>query len=438
MRTRISAILQLAAFLTSVFLLGLPQLRAQGTGAATFSKTFNVLPSAATTYLSIPNNNQIAHSVSVSSSDAFHGHCTVLLDGSIDKKNWETIASNGNMFSMPAILTGTFNGNGAYVYYRLKVLPCTMPTTNIVYMGYAAFLPPVSTSFNYITPIYFLKGIFTDPHTPGILEGFQASNPDKGKGIEVSTLNSGGHGYAINNSGTIDGGSVLATYKVLTVVTYPVTAVDQTGGAGTNFFTVAGNQTAHFVAGHTFKVSSSTGNNGTYTIVSSAFGVATDIVTVEAIPDATADGELTADDAAVLNYTLLFAGYGYATGTGITTTVGLPLPGIGTGFTIDISAVSTGTAWLQLFFAAPGTCNMLTLGTGFFFQAAVPPGAWFTYTGPPISMFGTTGLTAPIQLCAGAATAPGGATPVGGANALSCNFQLNYAGPYYPYTPPSP
>lgn len=70
----------------------------------------------------------------------------------------------------------------------------------------------------------------------------------------------------------------------------PITGVDQ----GTQTFTVAGDYTFAFVTTNQFVVAGSTGNDGTYNIVSSTFASgATSVVVVEAIPDATVDGAIT-------------------------------------------------------------------------------------------------------------------------------------------------
>lgn len=69
---------------------------------------------------------------------------------------------------------------------------------------------------------------------------------------------------------------------------FAVTAVS----TGSKKFTVAGDQTARFLAGATVRVSGSTGNDGLYTVVSSTFGTATDIVVSQAVPSAVADGSL--------------------------------------------------------------------------------------------------------------------------------------------------
>src|SRR3990167_4971733 len=70
---------------------------------------------------------------------------------------------------------------------------------------------------------------------------------------------------------------------------YEITVVNQ----GTKTWTVAGLHADEFIAGRSIHVAASTGNDGNYTIVSSAEGGGnTTIVVTEAIPDATADGHI--------------------------------------------------------------------------------------------------------------------------------------------------
>lgn len=79
---------------------------------------------------------------------------------------------------------------------------------------------------------------------------------------------------------------------VLELITNPITALGT--GLGGNF-RFAGNFTGNFLAGRTFTVTGSTGNDGTYTILSSIFGLGETIVVVIAtdnIPDATVDGDI--------------------------------------------------------------------------------------------------------------------------------------------------
>ena len=73
-----------------------------------------------------------------------------------------------------------------------------------------------------------------------------------------------------------------------TTNTYNITAVSQTNQT----FTVAGNQTNFFTPGTTVDVNGSTGNDDTYTVVSSVFGTSTVITVLENIPSATANGTI--------------------------------------------------------------------------------------------------------------------------------------------------
>lgn len=116
--------------------------------------------------------------------------------------------------------------------------------------------------------------------------------------VDLDSISTGGFtGRTIDISGTNaapDGG-----------VNPAIAGVDQTGGAGSNFFSVATDLTAYFPTGTRFTVSGSTGNDGTYTVVSASFTVNTDIIVEEAIPDATVDGSITTADGstAVTNLT---------------------------------------------------------------------------------------------------------------------------------------
>jgi len=76
-------------------------------------------------------------------------------------------------------------------------------------------------------------------------------------------------------------------------LTFPIVELSQAGGAGTNFFVIAGNWTAQFAAGGTFTVAGSTGNNGAYTVAPAGptlSGGHTRIPVVQAIPSAVVDG----------------------------------------------------------------------------------------------------------------------------------------------------
>lgn len=86
------------------------------------------------------------------------------------------------------------------------------------------------------------------------------------------------------------------TQGVSPLVDLPITALNQ----GTPSFTVAGDHTDVLTPASTFDVSGSTGNDGTYTVVGSAFGAGSTVVTVvEAIPDATVDGTIVVTLAAI-------------------------------------------------------------------------------------------------------------------------------------------
>lgn len=70
---------------------------------------------------------------------------------------------------------------------------------------------------------------------------------------------------------------------------YPIIGVNQ----GSRIFTIAGDQTAWFQPNDVFAVSGSTGNDGSCTVVTAVLNSGnTDITVSEAIPDATADGDI--------------------------------------------------------------------------------------------------------------------------------------------------
>ncbi len=101
-----------------------------------------------------------------------------------------------------------------------------------------------------------------------------------------------GHYTDPTDKDTLEGTKATALIRDAVTAAAAITAIDQTGGAGTNFFTVATDLTAKFIPGITFEVSGSTGNDGIYTVVSSVFGAATDIVVAEVIADITVDGNV--------------------------------------------------------------------------------------------------------------------------------------------------
>ncbi len=80
----------------------------------------------------------------------------------------------------------------------------------------------------------------------------------------------------------------ITAYTNAGTSSFAVTGVSQANKT----FTVAGNQTATFTANKVFRVDGSTGNDKLYTVVSSAFGVATVITVKETLPSAVADGTI--------------------------------------------------------------------------------------------------------------------------------------------------
>lgn len=68
-------------------------------------------------------------------------------------------------------------------------------------------------------------------------------------------------------------------------------------------FTVDGDHTAVFVNGRTFTVKGSTGNDGSYTATSSTLTAGDTVISVAAVPSATADGVVNAGSTANLDIT---------------------------------------------------------------------------------------------------------------------------------------
>jgi hypothetical protein len=81
-----------------------------------------------------------------------------------------------------------------------------------------------------------------------------------------------------SDDGLIWSGTIGISYAISGVTT------------GTKTFNVAADLSAILSAGSKIRITGSTGNDGTYTVVSATFGASTAIVVVEAIPNATADG----------------------------------------------------------------------------------------------------------------------------------------------------
>lgn len=90
---------------------------------------------------------------------------------------------------------------------------------------------------------------------------------------------------------TIDGCGLLLTP---TIASAAITGVSTT----TRTFTVAGDQTGAFLSGSDCIVTGSTGNDGSYTVVSAVYASSTTITVDEVVPSSVADGtiEVLADD----------------------------------------------------------------------------------------------------------------------------------------------
>jgi hypothetical protein len=78
----------------------------------------------------------------------------------------------------------------------------------------------------------------------------------------------------------------ISYINTLSTFTYDITAV------ATNTITVAGDQADYFIAGESVEIAGSTGNDGTYTIVSAAYTTSTAITIEEDLTDSTVDGEV--------------------------------------------------------------------------------------------------------------------------------------------------
>src|ERR1051326_4591129 len=83
------------------------------------------------------------------------------------------------------------------------------------------------------------------------------------------TIGPGGD-FDVDRPVSINGAGLLLQ---LSIGTFAITGVDRTAGT----FTVAGDQTGSFLSGSDAIVTGSTGNDGSYTIVSAVFGTATTI-----------------------------------------------------------------------------------------------------------------------------------------------------------------
>jgi hypothetical protein len=100
-----------------------------------------------------------------------------------------------------------------------------------------------------------------------------ASNNYTNGPIATATLGVGGAGYAVNDTGTISGGSADATYKVLTIGAGGAVLTFQITGAGTSYATANGVATATGGAqpgigvGFTVNITAVTQGDGTLKVV---------------------------------------------------------------------------------------------------------------------------------------------------------------------------
>jgi len=127
--------------------------------------------------------------------------------------------------------------------------------------------------------------------TPFANEFFHIININQGsKTIRVNGDDSALSGaISIVGSTGNDGDYTVSSATLILSPSHAITAVDQ----GTKTFTVAGDQTSDFPSNSIVQVTGSTGNDGVYGIISSTFVTDhTDIVVVQPIPNATADGHI--------------------------------------------------------------------------------------------------------------------------------------------------
>lgn len=169
--------------------------------------------------------------------------------------------------------------------------------------------------------------------------------------IATSSLLAGGNDYVAGDTATIGGG----TSGLITVSTvakqFPIVSLVQ----GAKTFTVTGNASAVITALTGLKVIRSTGNDASYTVVSSVFGAGQTVITVsEVIASAVADGKAEPDDGtggAILTYALTNPGTGY---TVATHTLDAVSPSVGVNASISvltISSPSDGTARVTVYYA---------------------------------------------------------------------------------------
>lgn len=186
-------------------------------GTVSFSLTFQVPVSAFTTYIAVPNRNQTGHTINYSFAtnpgNQLLANCGIFFDtanngdGTTAGSKWTTLTGSGNPFGQQ---TGSFSGNGYSTFYRLKIPQCTESAITITYVGYFSPLPFNTIPFNGDNrygsgPITVTSPVRADPiyATPGVLNGFQCSNPDTNPAwIQL---------YIANSAPTIGAGVVYET-----------------------------------------------------------------------------------------------------------------------------------------------------------------------------------------------------------------------------------
>jgi hypothetical protein len=187
-------------------------------GTVSFSLTFQVPVSSFTTYIPIPNRNQIGHTVNYSFAtnpgNQLLANCGIFFDmanngdGTTSGSKWATLAGSGNPFGQQ---NGSFSGNGYSTFYRLKIPECTPSAITITYVGYFSEIPILTLPFNGdnrygSSPISIALPVRADPiyATPGVMNGFQCSNPDSSNGAWLQL-------YVASSAPTIGSGVVYET-----------------------------------------------------------------------------------------------------------------------------------------------------------------------------------------------------------------------------------
>lgn len=181
--------------------------------------------------------------------------------------------------------------------------------------------------------------------------------------VATSSLNTGGTGYAVNDTGTINVG---------TGASYVVNTIDGVAGRIATSTLNAGG--TGYVANDTGTIT--TGTGGTY-IVDTVDGAVGAILTsaLNAGGSGYAQGDTgtivggtaayvidSVNAGAVVTYHLTSAGSAYSTGTGVATATGGAQAGVGVNFTVDISTVAVG---------AVATYHLTAGGSGYSTGSAV-------------------------------------------------------------------